>query len=190
MAIGDRIAATATPPAAPAPSGPQPSGPGPGPGPDAAPAAPRPPAGAPVLRQHRDSLLPAVAAALSARDGTRTHPGHRDDAPPALHPLVAAFLAGLPPESRERFTGRCAEAILLSQYLATAEANRSRRASRKPLGLSDARKALKGARMTTVRIREEGDPAHGTHQPPCRSCAPMLEHFGVRSVAVAPAAAG
>ena len=149
-----------------------------------------PPPPAPVLRQHRDSLLPAVAAALSVKGGTHTHPGYKDDPLPQLHPLVAGFLAELPHSNRERFTGRCPEALLLSQYLATVEASRSRRASRKPLSLHDARKALKGARLTTVRIREEGDPAHGTHQPPCRSCTPLLEHFGVSSVAVTPPAAG
>ncbi|MFJ6212649.1 YwqJ-related putative deaminase [Streptomyces sp. NPDC092296] len=152
------------------------------------PAGPVSPVAAPLLHQHRDSLLPAVAAALSVRGGTHTHPGYKNDPLPELHPLVAGFLAGLPLEHRERFTGRCPEAMLLSQYLATAEANRSRRAARKPLSLAEARKALKGARLTTVRIREEGDPAHGTHQPPCRSCEPMLAHFGVRSVAVGPTA--
>ncbi|WP_055589576.1 YwqJ-related putative deaminase, partial [Peterkaempfera griseoplana] len=145
-------------------------------------------ASAPQLRHDRDSLLPVVAAALSVRGDTHTHPGYKDDPPPQLHPLVAEFLAELPLESRERFTGRCPEALLLSHYLAGVEAGRSKRAARKPLGMSEARKALKGAKLTTVRIREEGDPAHGTHQPPCRSCAPMLEHFGIRSVAVAPSA--
>jgi hypothetical protein len=145
-----------------------------------------PHAATPALLHHRDSLLPAVAAALSVRNGTHTQAGYKADPLPELHPLVAGFLADLLPEQRERFTGRCPEAVLLSQYLTATEANRSRRAARKPLSLSEARKALKGGRLTTVRIREEGDPAHGTHQPPCRSCAPMLEHFGVRSVAVAP----
>ncbi|MGA5700675.1 YwqJ-related putative deaminase [Peterkaempfera bronchialis] len=178
MTIGERTPAAAGPPLATSSARPD----------DPDPAGPRPPAATPLLRHHRDSLLPAVAAALSVRGATHTHPGYKDDPLPALHPLVAAFLDGLPLESRERFTGRCPEAVLLSQYLTVAEANRSRRASRKPLGLSEARKALKGAKLTTVRIREEGDPAHGTHQPPCRSCEPMLDHFGVRSVAVAPPA--
>lgn len=143
---------------------------------------------APVLVQPRDSLLPAVAAALSVRGSTHTQPGDKHDRPPALHPLVSAVLAALPPQNRERFTGRCPEAILLSRYLESVEANRSKRASRKPLTDQDARKALKGARMTTVRIREVGDPEHGTHQPPCRACAYLLDHFGVRSVAVGPSA--
>ncbi|MEU3571829.1 YwqJ-related putative deaminase [Kitasatospora sp. NPDC036755] len=147
------------------------------------------PAGPPVLRHHRDSLLPAVAAALSLKGGeVHTLAGDKDARRPVLHHLVADFLDTLPTEARERFTGRCPEAVLLSQYLGTVDGRRSKRAARKPMTLHEARKALKGSRMTTVRIREEGDPAHGSHAPPCRSCAPMLEHFTVRSVAVAPPA--
>ncbi|MFD9128761.1 YwqJ-related putative deaminase [Kitasatospora sp. NPDC059571] len=146
-------------------------------------------AAAPVLRHHRDSLLPAVAAALSLKNGqVHTLAGDKADLAPLLHPLVAEFLAALPIEHRERFLGRCPEAVLLSQFLSTVDTGRSKRAARKPLSLHDARKALKGARLTTVRIREEGDPAHGTHAPPCRSCGPLLEHLNVVSVAVGPPA--
>ncbi|MER8182955.1 YwqJ-related putative deaminase [Kitasatospora sp. NPDC094015] len=143
----------------------------------------------PVLRHLRDSLLPAVAAALSLKGGeVHTLAGAKGGRPPLLHPLVAEFLAALPVEHRERFLGHCPEPALLSQFLAGVDAGRSKRAARKPLTLPEARKALKGARLTTVRIREEGDPAHGTHAPPCRSCAPLLEHLNVTSVAVGPAA--
>ncbi len=151
-----------------------------------------PPAAAPavpVLRHHRDSLLPAVAAALSLKNGdVRTLAGDKPDLQPVLHPLVDDFLTALPIEHRERFLGRCPEAVLLSQFLTTVDAGRSKRAGRKPLSLQDARKALKGARLTTVRIREEDDPAHGTHAPPCRSCTPLLDHLHVASVAVGPSA--
>ncbi|SOB82376.1 YwqJ-related putative deaminase [Streptomyces sp. 1331.2] len=147
------------------------------------------PAGPPVLRHHRDSLLPAVAAALSLKGGeVHTLAGDKDARRPVLHGLVTEFLDALPLDARERFTGRCPEAVLLSQYLTTVDGRRSKRAARKPMTLHEARKALKGSRMTTVRIREEGDPAHGTHAPPCRSCAPMLEHFTVQVVAVGPPA--
>jgi hypothetical protein len=136
---------------------------------------------APLLRHRRDSLMPIVAAALSVRGDTYTHVSEKGD-PPRLHPLVGGFLDGLPVEARERFTGRCPEAVLLSQFLDQTEADRSGRSSRKVFGESEARKALRGARITTVRIREEGDPAHGTHQPPCRSCVPLLDHFGVKTI--------
>ncbi|MFC1415155.1 YwqJ-related putative deaminase [Streptacidiphilus cavernicola] len=144
---------------------------------------------APLLRERRDSLMPVVAAALSLRGGeTHTCAGEKTDRAPELHPLVETFLDGLPTDARERFTGRCPEAVLLSQFFRTVEDNRSRRAARRIFTEGDARKALRGARLTTVRIREEGDPAHGTHQPPCRSCEPMLAHFGVETVALASSA--
>ncbi|MEY9878074.1 hypothetical protein ABH931_007598 [Streptacidiphilus sp. MAP12-33] len=140
---------------------------------------------APLLRHRRDSLMPIVAAALSVRGDTYTHVSEKGE-PPQLHPLVGDFLAGLPVEHRERFTGRCPEAVLLSQFIDQTESGRSGRAARKSFGEGDARKALRGAKMTTVRIREEGDPAHGTHQPPCRSCEPLLAHFGIRTISLHP----
>ncbi|MEZ0069031.1 hypothetical protein ABIA32_005072 [Streptacidiphilus sp. MAP12-20] len=140
---------------------------------------------APLLRYRRDSLMPIVAAALSVRGDTYTHVSEKGE-PPQLHPLVGEFLAGLPVEHLERYTGRCPEAVLLSQFLDQTEAGRSGRAARKTFGEGEARKALRGAKMTTVRIREEGDPAHGTHQPPCRSCLPLLEHFGVKTISLRP----
>jgi hypothetical protein len=146
----------------------------------------RPATAAPLLRNRRDSLMPIVASALSVRGDTYTCAGDKADQPPQLHPLVAGFLAELPVSERERFTGRCPEAVLLSQFFSAAEDNRSKRAARKPFSDGEARKALRGARMTSVRIREEGDPAHGTHQPPCRSCVPLLAHFGVQTVSLAP----
>ena len=136
----------------------------------------------PVLRHRRDGILPAVAAALSVRGQTLTCTGSKADEPPELHPLVADFLDALPVEQRERSTGRCAEAVLLSRFLQTADARRSKRAARKPLSHHEARRALKHGTITARRIREVGDPQHGSYAPPCRACAPLLAHFGVRSV--------
>src|SRR5204862_10301 len=71
--------------------------------------------GAPVLRHHRDSLLPAVAAALSLKSGeVHTLAGRKVDAQPVHHPLIAEFLVSLPVEHRERFLGRCPETLLLA----------------------------------------------------------------------------
>ncbi|GAA2060145.1 YwqJ-related putative deaminase [Streptomyces albiaxialis] len=154
---------------------------------------------APALRQRRDSILPAVAAALSIRGQTLTCTGSRGDRPPTLHPLVQDFLDTLTTDRRVRQTGRCPEAVLLSRYLTATETARStKRAVRKPtrsgskpgkntkppkpLTLSEAKRALKHAKLTARRIREDGDPLHGTYAPPCRSCAEMLAHFGVRAV--------
>ncbi|MCM2428032.1 YwqJ-related putative deaminase [Streptomyces sp. RKAG337] len=139
-------------------------------------------AGPPVLRHRRDGILPAVAAALSIRDEVLTCTGSKAEQAPALHPIVQDFLDTLPVAQRERFTGRCPEPVLLSRFLSAVDASRSKRAARKPLTQSEARKALRGARLTARRIREDGDPEHGSYAPPCRSCAPLLAHFGVRPV--------
>ncbi|MER7758579.1 YwqJ-related putative deaminase [Streptomyces sp. NPDC097619] len=140
------------------------------------------PAHAPVLRFRRDGILPTVAAALSVRGETLTGTAAKGDRPPVLHPLVQDFLDTLATAQRERFTGRCPEALLLSRHLAAVEGARSKRASRKPLTHGEARRSLRQARLTARRIREDGDPLHGSYAPPCRSCDAMLAHFGVRPV--------
>ncbi|GGW15313.1 hypothetical protein GCM10018980_39340 [Streptomyces capoamus] len=137
---------------------------------------------APVLRHRRDGILPAVAAALSVRGATLTGTAARSDQPPALHPLVKDFLDTLTSAQRHRFTGRCAETILISRHLATADAARSRRAARRPMTNGEARKALKNAKLTARRIREDGDPLHGSFAAPCRACTALSAHFGVRIV--------
>ncbi|OIV38861.1 hypothetical protein BIV57_03755 [Mangrovactinospora gilvigrisea] len=139
-------------------------------------------AAGPLLVRPRESLLPTVAAALSVKGSTRTAASGKESEPPTLHPVIAEFLDALPVRARERWVGRCPEAVLLSRHLAEAEAGRGRRAARKPFTDQDARKALKGAKLTLRRIRETGDPDHGTYQAPCRSCAALLEHLGVRTV--------
>ncbi|MFE4638303.1 YwqJ-related putative deaminase [Streptomyces sp. NPDC056773] len=136
----------------------------------------------PTLRFRRDGILPTVAAALSVRGETLTGTAGKADQPPVLHALVQDFLDTLTSGQRERFTGRCPEAILLSRHLTTVEGSRSKRASRKPLTPSEARRSLKHSKITARRIREDGDPLHGSYAPPCRSCEALLAHFGVRPV--------
>lgn len=137
---------------------------------------------APTLLHRRDGILPTVAAALSVRGATLTGTAARGDQPPALHPLVQDFLDTLASAQRDRFTGRCAEAILLSRHIAAADAARSRRAARKPMTNGEARKTLKQAKLTTRRIREDGDPLHGSFATPCRACTALTDHFGVRVI--------
>ncbi|MEU0844259.1 YwqJ-related putative deaminase [Streptomyces sp. NPDC005962] len=141
-----------------------------------------PDAGPPPLQHRRDTLLPAVAAALSVRGETLTCTGGKADQSPTLHPLVQDFLDALTSGQRERFTGRCPEAVLLSRHLTAVEASRSKRAARKPLTHGEARRSLKQSKLTARRIREAGDPQHGSYAPPCLSCTALLAHFGVRVV--------
>ncbi|MFF3613475.1 YwqJ-related putative deaminase [Streptomyces sp. NPDC002580] len=136
----------------------------------------------PLLLHRRDGILPTVAAALSVRGATLTGTAARGDQPPALHPLVQEFLDTLTNTQRDRFTGRCAEAILISRHIASVDAERSKRAARKPMTNGEARRALKQAKLTARRIREDGDPLHGSFAPPCRSCTALSDHFGVRVV--------
>ncbi|MGW1027250.1 YwqJ-related putative deaminase [Streptomyces sp. NPDC002577] len=137
---------------------------------------------APALNHRRDGILPTVAAALSVRGTTLTGTPARGEQPPALHPLVQDFLDALTSGQRERFTGRCAEAILISRHLGAADNERSKRARRRPMTNGEARKTLKNAKLTTRRIREDGDPLHGSFARPCRSCTALAAHFGVRIV--------
>ncbi|WP_406436690.1 YwqJ-related putative deaminase [Streptomyces sp. NBC_00631] len=136
----------------------------------------------PALQHRRDGILPTVAAALSVRGATLTGTAARGDQPPPLHPLVQEFLDTLPSGQRDRFTGRCAEAILISRHISAADADRSKRASRRPMTNGEARRALKQAKLTARRIREDGDPLHGSFAAPCRACAALTAHFGVRVV--------
>ncbi|MFF5255783.1 YwqJ-related putative deaminase [Streptomyces leeuwenhoekii] len=136
----------------------------------------------PILRHRRDGILPTIAAALSVRGTTLTGTAARGDTPPALHPLVQDFLDTLTSGQRDRFTGRCAETLLISRHITAADAARSKRASRRPMTNGEARKALKHAKLTARRIREEGDPLHGSFADPCRACTALSAHFGVRIV--------
>lgn len=136
----------------------------------------------PALRHRRDGILPTVAAALSVRGATLTGTAARGDRPPALHPLVQDFLDTLTSAQRDRYTGRCAETILISRHIAAADTARSKRAARKPMTNGEARKALKQAKLTARRIREDGDPLHGSFATPCRACTALSAHFGVRIV--------
>ncbi|QPP08462.1 hypothetical protein G4Z16_20980 [Streptomyces bathyalis] len=144
----------------------------------------------PPLHERRDGILPAVAAALSVRGRTLTSTGNKGDQPPAPHPLVQDFLDTLATENRARHTGRCPETVLLSRYLTSTEhARAAKRGNRRtgsakprPLTHSEAKRALKNAKVTARHIREHGDPLHGHYAPPCRACSALLTHFGVRPV--------
>jgi hypothetical protein len=147
---------------------------------------------APVPSHRRDGILPAIAAALSVRGETLTCTGSKSDRPPELHALVQDFLDTLTIEHRQRWTGRCPETVLLSRHLTATEAARAEKRSgrksgrggkpAKPLTHTEAKRALKHAKLTARHIREDGDPLHGGYAPPCRTCAALLTHFGVRAV--------
>lgn len=128
---------------------------------------------APALRRRRDGILPTVAAALSLPgERTLTATAVRLGPAPGLHPLVREVLDGLGADRRDRHTGRCPEAVLLSRRLTAVGAATA----------GQARRALRHARITTRHIREEGDPRHGAYARHCHSCTALLAHLGVRGV--------
>lgn len=122
--------------------------------------------------------LPLTAAALAAGGIVYSHSSVRGDVAPDLHPLVRRFLHDLPIELTERYAGWCAETVLISDRLYEAE-----RAAGGELSAAAARQSLWGATISVSRVREPGDPTHGQPQPPCRSCAALLEWLGIEVVA-------
>jgi hypothetical protein len=123
--------------------------------------------------------VPATAGALLVGGQIHRHTSVRGEIAPDLHPLVRRVLNALPVTRRERYLGWCAEPVLISDRLYAASDGASA-----SLSEAAARSALAGARLVVTRIRESGDPAHGTPQPPCRSCAALLDHFGVSVIDV------
>jgi hypothetical protein len=119
---------------------------------------------------------PATAAALLVDGQVFTHSSVRGDLPPELHPVIRRVLTTLPVSRRERYLGWCAEPVLLSDRLFEAGSDLPPGVD---LTLAQAQAALRGARMVVTRVREHGDPTHGTVQPSCRSCAVLLDLFGI-----------
>jgi len=119
----------------------------------------------------------ATAAALLSGSDLTTHTSVKGDPGPALHPVVQRFLDELPVEQRERYAGRCAEAVVVSDRLRHLEAT-----SGEILSAIPARAALWGARLTVVAVREPEDPTHRSQLVPCRSCAALLEWLGIELV--------
>jgi hypothetical protein len=123
--------------------------------------------------------FPLTAGVLLVDGEMHRHSAVRGDVAPRLHPLVRRILDELPPAHRERYAGWCAETVLVSDRLFAAELD-----SAGPLTPAAARAALWGGVVRVVRVREEGDPAHGEDCPPCRSCAVLLDWFGVEASGV------
>jgi hypothetical protein len=119
-------------------------------------------------------MLPLTAGALLVGDTLFQHTSVRGDTAPELYPLIRRFLHELPAESRERYSGFCAEVVLVSDRLYEAE-----RLLGRTLTPAAARAELWGARLSLVHVREKGDPAHGRPARPCRSCAALLEWLGI-----------
>jgi hypothetical protein len=121
-------------------------------------------------------MLPLAAGALQVDGTVYTHTSVRGDVAPELHPVIRRLLHELPASQRERFTGWCAEPVLLSDRLYEAGQTGER------ISTVTARSVLWGAKIRVVRIREAGDPRHGEAQQPCRSCTALLDYFAVEVI--------
>ena len=120
--------------------------------------------------------FPLTAGALLLSGAIYRHTAVRGDTAPDLHPLVRRVLLELPVAQRERYAGWCAEAVLLSDRLYAAE-----HAQPGSLSSAAARAELWGGVVSVVWVREEGDPVHSRAYSPCRSCAALLDWFGVEA---------
>jgi hypothetical protein len=126
-------------------------------------------------------MLPTTAGALMVGGQVYSHTAIRGEHPPNWHPLVRRFLDQLPVDQRERYAGWCAEVVLVSDRLYALDADRAAAGSG-PATATEARAALWGASIRVARVREASDPTHGETQPPCRTCAALLDWLGVRVI--------
>ncbi|GAA4608231.1 hypothetical protein BJY16_006735 [Actinoplanes octamycinicus] len=100
------------------------------------------------------------------------------------HPAVAAFFEAMPAQYRERGCDRSAEAAVFSR-LFWAEENARAEAGRPPLTLAELRELVRGARLESYRIREDGDPAAGTPVRPGLPALLLLDYLGLSPDAAA-----
>jgi hypothetical protein len=115
-----------------------------------------------ALAEGNDRFYPACRA-VSARTGE----------PPALHPLVAERLHGIPPGARDRGVERHAELIALGAALTAADAVRADD-GRPPVTADELERAAVRARVEVHRVRDPGDPRTGGRGDPCQTCARVL----------------
>ncbi|MYW05671.1 SUKH-3 domain-containing protein [Streptomyces sp. SID3343] len=125
-------------------------------------------------------FLPATSGALVVGDTVFAHTSIKGDGEPDLHPVIRDFFDALPTHLREPYIGRCAETVLVSDALWQMQQEWGGERMDDDWARESFR-ANAGA-VTVTRIREAGDPTHGTFQPPCRACAAMLEYVGIEVV--------
>ncbi|MFG1922447.1 YwqJ-related putative deaminase [Cryptosporangium sp. NPDC048952] len=109
----------------------------------------------------RTRFYPATMSRLTIADRSWIARSLRSDADRPLHPVVSTFFDAMPADYRERGCERSSEAVVFSD-LFYAEENARIEAGRPRLVLDDAKELVRGARIETFRIREDGDPSGGT----------------------------
>jgi hypothetical protein len=146
------------------------------------PAAPHPPrtvdAESQLLRELSRAPVPGAAAHLTRNGRTWVRHGAKGEVALHHHPLVRAYLDGLPPGHLVRGGDRHAEMIVVSDVLHEYDQHRAVN-GRPPATLAEARELLGGASIEFFRIRETGDPAGGRAELPCDSCIAFLVHVNL-----------
>lgn len=131
----------------------------------------------------RHGATPSTITHLRLADRQVSARSVKGDEPPRHHRLVVEFMhEELRAADRVRGYERCSEAAAISDALHAEDARRQLMVA-PPITLAEARAELfGGATMVTYRVREPGDPVAGTAAAPCRSCAELAHHFGLRLV--------
>lgn len=96
---------------------------------------------------------------------------------PHLHPVLQELFDSLWPDKRAPDTGRCVEATLVSDRMwAMQEHWGDRRMD--DFWVAEFFESA-GTTVTVTRTGRAGSPARGTYEPPCASCAVMLDYFRI-----------
>ncbi|MFI7025053.1 SUKH-3 domain-containing protein [Micromonospora sp. NPDC049900] len=135
------------------------------------------PAGQLIREIHR-LPTPTVTAHLTVDGRIFTAQGAKGDLPLRPHPLLDAYLDGLPAGHLVRGAERHAEAVVVSDVLHDHDHRRAAEGIA-PMSLGDAKGLLSSARIEMFRVREPSDPHAGPAERPCDSCLTLLADFAV-----------
>jgi hypothetical protein len=129
-----------------------------------------------LLREIRRLPTPTTAAHLTVEGRIYTAHGAKGDVALNHHPLIRAYLDGLPAGRLVRGGDRHAEFVVVSDVLHEYDHRRDAEGIA-AMSLGDAKDLLKSARVEVAQVREPGDPYAGPAERPCDSCLDMLAGF-------------
>ena len=131
-----------------------------------------------LLREIRRLPTPTTAAHQTVDGRIFTAHGAKGDVELNHHPLVRAYLDGLPAGQLVRGGDRHAELVVVSDVLHEYDHRRAAEGIA-PMDIGDAEALLNRARFDCYLVRESGDPAGGRAERACDSCINFLVHFNV-----------
>ncbi|MFI7075899.1 SUKH-3 domain-containing protein [Micromonospora sp. NPDC049903] len=131
-----------------------------------------------LMREVHRLPTPTVTAHLTVEGRIFTAQGAKGDLPLRHHPLLDAYLDGLPAGHLVRGAERHAEVVVVSDVLHHYDHRRAAEGIA-PMSLGDAKGLLTPARAEVFRVREPGDPNAGPAARPCDSCLTLLVDFAV-----------